>query len=377
MFGRKKNEKMNDTVNTLKMEHYFPSEKVSKTLNLSQKMTVLKEEYKQNRNIDLFSSNEKEKIIKPLSTMHNINSKITQIESNAIGDDVKSTIINESNYKFSVIPEKIVKRNTQSNNKSQIKKNEKASSKISKFFVKVKRANLLGDEIEYTSNTNNTNSNQEVISKMNSDQYINSIKNLNFIAFERKLDKSKTMFIGENSNSRLSNKNDSEYDRNLSTLNESSFHSIKNSSNIKILNDNDQGSDFLRHSKKYKMKEIPPNFDNILSHISNNQGHFSQKLCRKRNRYNSMEKINNAGEDDEERPINLNHYEMQKAFMDSFNQNSNSILEYNSDNENYNSLKIQFKEKDYKNCESILETNDFLNDNHDNEIRFLSEEGKF
>ena len=90
-----------------------------------------------------------------------------------------------------------------------------------------------------------------------------------------------------------------------------------------------------------------------------------------------MEKINNAGEDDEERPINLNHYEMQKAFMDSFNQNSNSILEYNSDNENYNSLKIQFKEKDYKNCESILETNDFLNDNHDNEIRFLSEEGKF
>ena len=212
---------------------------------------------------------------------------------------------------------------------------------------------------------------------MNSDQYINSIKNLNFIAFERKLDKSKTMFIGENSNSRLSNKNDSEYDRNLSTLNESSFHSIKNSSNIKILNDNDQGSDFLRHSKKYKMKEIPPNFDNILSHISNNQGHFSQKLCRKRNRYSSMEKINNAGEDDEERPINLNHYEMQKAFMDSFNQNSNSILEYNSDNENYNSLKIQFKEKDYKNCESILETNDFLNDNHDNEIRFLSEEGKF
>jgi hypothetical protein len=204
---------------------------------------------------------------------------------------------------------------------------------------------------------------------MNSDQYINAIKNLNFVAFERKLGQTKSNIIGEPSNnSNFSSKIQLEERRNDSTtINENSFHSINNSSNIKILNEGDGGSDLLRHSKNYKMKEVPSTFEGVLCRI-NGQQMFSQKLNRKRQRFSSMEKLN---EDEEEKNKNLNHYEIQKIFMDSFNQNSKSILEYNSDYDNFDSMRMPFKEKDYYNSETILDSNHFLNDNEENELKFL------
>ncbi len=115
------------------------------------------------------------------------------------------------------------------------------------------------------------------------------------------------------------------------------------------------------------MKEVPSTFEGVLCRI-NGQQMFGQKLNRKRQRFSSMEKQN---EDEEEKNKNLNHYEIQKIFMDSFNQNSKSILEYNSDYDNFDSMRMPFREKDYYNSETILDSNHFLNDNEENEMKFL------
>jgi hypothetical protein len=361
MLNKRKTEKSTSSTTTLKLEHYFPTEKPSKTFTYNT-ITSLPlnhgESYKSlnlnhsdkeiNKNNDLPKNNKND---------HNFDNKLCTNQSESL--NVENPFSKDSSRK---------RLETQSVKYNSNKKNEKAS-KMTKFFVKVKRANLLNDDIEFNSTNSNSNTSSEVINKMNSDQYINAIKNLNFVAFERKLGQTKSNIIGEPSNnSNFSSKIQLEERRNDSTtINENSFHSINNSSNIKILNEGDGGSDLLRHSKNYKMKEVPSTFEGVLCRI-NGQQMFSQKLNRKRQRFSSMEKLN---EDEEEKNKNLNHYEIQKIFMDSFNQNSKSILEYNSDYDNFDSMRMPFKEKDYYNSETILDSNHFLNDNEENELKFL------
>jgi len=362
MLNKRKNEKSTSSTTTLKLEHYFPTDKPSKTLTYNNitNLTLNNEEPNRSLNLNLLDKEISKNNNLPKNNKNDIKIEIKPSPS-------KSELLNLENP-FSKDYSRKRLGETHSVKYNSNKKNEKAS-KMTKFFVKVKRANLLNDDIEFNSTNCNSNTCSEVINKMNSDQYINAIKNLNFVAFERKLGQTKSNLIGEpSSNSNFSSKILFEERRNDSTtINENSFHSINNSSNIKILNEGDGGSDLLRHSKNYKMKEVPSTFEGVLCRI-NGQQMFGQKLNRKRQRFSSMEKQN---EDEEEKNKNLNHYEIQKIFMDSFNQNSKSILEYNSDYDNFDSMRMPFREKDYYNSETILDSNHFLNDNEENEMKFL------
>ena len=363
MLNKRKNEKSNCSTTTLKLEHYFPSEKQSKTFiynSSTSNVPFSNEDSSKSNNLILL-----DKEINKINnfTKNNKNDSNVKIDYKLVNQSDSLTVDNSLSKDSS--KKRILE--TPSYKCNSNKKTEKAS-KMTKFFVKVKRANLLNDDIEFNSTNSNSNTNSEIINKMNSDQYINAIKNLNFVAFERKLGQTRSNVIGEHSNnSNFTNKIQYEERKNdLISINENSFHSINNSSNIKILNEN-EGGDLLRHSKNYKMKEVPSSFEGVLSRI-NGQQIFSQKLSRKRQRFSSVEKLN---EEEEDRNKNLNHQEIQKIFMDSFNQNSKSILEYNSDYDNFDSLRMPFREKDYYNTETILDSNHFLNDNEENELKFL------
>lgn len=59
-----------------------------------------------------------------------------------------------------------------------------ARSHAQKFFMKIKRSNILEKDFDY--NKNSIKCLKEVISKMNTDQYLKTIKALNLIVFDKK-----------------------------------------------------------------------------------------------------------------------------------------------------------------------------------------------
>lgn len=220
--------------------------------------------------------------------------------------------------------------------KCKLEKNKKARNS-QKYYVKVKRANLVSNEIDFTGSISKTSS-SEVVNKMNSDQYINTIKTLNFVAFERRVKSPCCKKIIQKETSSLSKEtNDNSNFAHSSLLSENSFHSIKNSSNIKILNEKEESHDMLNHNKSY---QIQPKlgFGGVINKIKEAE----INLNRKRNRINSTDK------NIEDKQMNF-----QNCFLRSFVDNSNKIED--SDEEFFgNSLKANYHEKSENQAESCF-----------------------
>jgi SHAQKYF class myb-like DNA-binding protein len=128
-----------------------------------------------------------------------------------------------------------------------------ARSHAQKFFVKIKKTNLLDFNIDL--NKNSIKSLHEQANQMNSDQYFNTIKTLNNIAFEKK--------SGVRQRKRKDEISATQSDEAvIGTPDKSNGSGIKPSSNIKILTISNEPENF------YKLYSVGDGDKNII--INNN-----------------------------------------------------------------------------------------------------------
>lgn len=168
-----------------------------------------------------------------------------------------------------------------------------ARSHAQKFFIKIKKANLLDVNIDFTSNS--VQLLHDMANNLDSDKYFNAIKALNCIAFESK---------AENQNKKKRRNSNSENlqflikFRRLSIDSEiETFKAIVNKSNIKIIQNEPVFDDL---SKKFNDYNLTNNLSfakeyTLLNQISSPDyslfTHSAPLLSKKRNRLSSFEQI--------------------------------------------------------------------------------------
>jgi SHAQKYF class myb-like DNA-binding protein len=220
-----------------------------------------------------------------------------------------------------------------------------ARSHAQKFFVKIKKTNLLDFNIDL--NKNSIKSLHEQANQMNSDQYLNTIKTLNNIAFEKKSGMNRTKRKKDDqlsltpSDEAIMGSPEKNVERTISNLTAS--NNVLKPNNIKILTISNEQDNYFTLSVTDDIKNqniiINNNINNInINFSSSNDKNFTGK---KRQRQNSMDVLfNNTPFENIFGSTTTNNYysndDFQNFFIDNFKSGNDggSGLNYNNSNVN-------------------------------------------
>jgi len=232
-----------------------------------------------------------------------------------------------------------------------------ARSHGQKFFVKMKKANLLDFNIDFSKNSIKTL--HEVANSMNADEYFNAIKALNCVAFERKTTKKKQRKEGDSvytfgindSSSMLFTEAPSVINFNTDDIfmlntNDNTIFQNKSTETTYIFNKNSEPSQNESHPKTKKSSKKSGN--TII--INNNFNTYNYNL-NFNNFSNCQENVKNGEMKSDRNERNENYLLRKRNRLNSFEGFFNLFPDLNKDCtslfNNFNNLKKGFDEKEY------------------------------